>query len=124
MNITIAIAQVLGITLTVFGLALIFKRKSISDLIEEIVRNKPMLLLGGFIATVIGALIIVLNNIWSSGLELFITVIGWGSLLKGILILFFPNKTISLYKKCNKSNLLLMSGIISLVIGLILMYQG
>ncbi|MDD5318457.1 MAG: hypothetical protein PHF79_01355 [Candidatus Pacebacteria bacterium] len=124
MNITVVIAQALGIVFSVLGLSILVNKKGLVSFIEESGQSRGMVWFSGISALMIGAIIVALNNIWSSGLQLFITIIGWIALIKGIFILFFPNLTVLLYEKMNRYGVLIFGGIFTLVIGLILLYNG
>ena len=69
-----------------------------------------------------GLVLVALNNVWTSGLPLIITILGWLTLVKGALILIFPNWTVSYYKKMNKGNIFTWGGLIVLILGLILFF--
>jgi hypothetical protein len=124
MNTTIVLAQVLGIILTVVGLSLLVARKATIAALEEFSRNPGMLWLYGFIALVFGATLVALNNVWDgTGVALTITIIGWLALLKGIFVLLFPGSAATVYRKWNKSGLILLTGFVVLIIGLIFLIQ-
>ena len=112
----------MGITFTVMGLSLFFNKKISVALIEEVTKNGAILWTLGFITLTLGAVLVVFNNVWTSGLELFVTIIGWMTLLKGIFIMVFPNTTISMYKKYKDGSLLALGGAVVFVLGLILLY--
>jgi hypothetical protein len=125
MNITIALCQMMGIVFVVLGLSMLVSRKGITSLVEETTRNEGLLWSWGFVAVIMGAALIAFNGFMlGSGLQLLIVVIGWVALLKGVLILFFPNATVSLYKKWNVRGVFVWSGIIALIIGLFFLYAG
>ena len=119
---TIIIAQVLGFFFAFVGISMVTNRKNTVAVIEASIQNKAVLWLWGFLATLIGATIVVLNNVWTSGLPLLVTVLGWIALIKGAFILFFPNATVSLYRKFNKVNTIVFFGIIAFLLGLVLFY--
>ena len=124
MNASIIISQILGITFTVMGLSLLVNKKETTAFIDEVMRNKPLMWILGFLTITVGSVIVVFNNLWTSGLELFITIIGWLTLIKGIMILVFPNSSALYYKKVNKENILVIGGLIIVILGLILLYAG
>ncbi len=124
METSIIIAQILGITFTVLGLSLFINKKISTSLLEDATKNASIMWLFGFVSLMMGAVIVVFNNIWNPGLELFITILGWLALLKGIAILVFPNSLSSFYKRYNKSDMLAFAGVIVLILGLILLYNG
>lgn len=119
---TVIIAQILGIFFVIAGVSMLANKKGTVVAIEESVQNKGTLWLWGFLAILIGATIVVQNNVWTSGLPLLVTILGWLALIKGAFILFFPAAATALYKKCNKGNLLVLCGLVMLVLGLVLLY--
>jgi hypothetical protein len=124
MDLTIFLAQALGLILTVSGLAVLINLKDSSELLDELIKNKGVLWLGGYLALFIGAVVIALNNVWNLHFQLLLTIVGWAALLKGALILLFPKFTMSFYKKWNKPGVLAFGGLVALILGLILLYKG
>ena len=122
MDISIVIAQVLGIFFVVVGVAMVIGSKAVVAAIEHSVENKGILFVWGMLALLIGAVIVVLNDVWTSGLTLLVTILGWLALIKGAFILFFPDAAASLYKKFNKSGMIMFCGVVAFVIGLVLLY--
>ncbi len=119
---TIIIAQILGIFFAVLGVSLIFNSKGVKTAIEASVENKGILLLWGILALLIGAVIIIFNNVWTSGMPLLVTILGWLAFVKGVFILIFSDAAGSLYRKFNKSNMLVFVGVVVLIVGLVLLY--
>ena len=56
------------------------------------------------LALTMGAVLVVIHNIWGSRLQMLISLIGWLTLLKGAFILILPNSTVALYKKWKWNN--------------------
>ena len=121
-DISSVIAEALGIFFVVMGAAMVVNGKETAAVIEEAAQNKGYLWLWGFLALAVGAVIVSLNNLWTSGLPLVITILGWLALIKGAFILVFPGATASLYRKVGHSNLIVFAGIVALVIGFALLY--
>lgn len=125
MHITIVLAQVFGILFAVSGLSMLVNKKSIVSALTEAGQNPGFLWLIGLIALMMGAVFVVLSNVWNGGnMALVVTVIGWLVLIKGIFILWFPSATASLYRRYSNSKLLTWWGVIVFVIGLVLLYKG
>jgi hypothetical protein len=122
MYISIVLAQIFGIVFFVLGLSMLFNKKWTSVAVEELTKNQGSLWIGGLVALFMGAIIVALNNSWTSGLPLFVTIIGWLALLKGAVILIFPNFTVSYYGKMNKGNVFVWGGFVILIISLFLLY--
>ena len=121
-NISAVIAEVLGIFFIVMGASVVVNTKETAVVLEEAARNKGYLWLWGLFALITGAVIVALNNTWTSGLPLVITVLGWAALAKGAFILIFPGATASLYRKFGTSSMMAVAGVVALVIGFALVY--
>ena len=119
---TNSIAQILGIFFLVAGISMVANRKATGAAIEASVQNKGTLWLWGIFALLIGAIVVVFNNVWTSGLPLLVTLIGWIALLKGVLILILPDAAGSLYKKFATNSMLVLAGIVAVILGLVLLY--
>jgi drug/metabolite transporter (DMT)-like permease len=119
---TFIIAEVLGIFFVVFGVAMVVNGKGVASAIEATAQDRGTLFVWGLLALLVGAVIVALNNIWSGGLPLLVTVLGWIALLKGVYILICPGSAASLYRKFNKHGVLVFCGVVAVVIGLILLY--
>ncbi len=124
MDITLILAQSLGIIFAVIGISVVVNKKGVAAAIEELIRNRGFLWLFGFIITTVGAVIIALNNVWNSELQLLIAIMGWLSLIKGASILLFPDLSVSLYRKFNKDNILVFGGFVAFILGLLLIYKS
>jgi hypothetical protein len=122
MDISLVLAQIVGISLVVVGISMAANSKETAAVVEASAENKATLWMWGVIALVIGATMVVLNNIWTTGLPLIVTIIGWIALVKGVFILFFPRAANALYRRCGKSGSMVLWGVVVLVIGLVLLY--
>lgn len=123
MNISIFFAQMLGVVFITLGLSMIFNKKWTANAIDEMTKNQGIIWLAGFITLMLGSTMVMLNNVWTSGLPLVITILGWLTLIKGATILIFPNFTFSYYKKMNKGNIFVWGGIIVFILGLVLVIR-
>jgi hypothetical protein len=122
MDISVVIAEVLGIFFVVMGVAMVVSGKATVSAIEESVEHKGMLFMWGLLALLVGSVIVVLNNVWTTGLPLLVTILGWLALIKGAFILLAPAAAASLYRKFGKSGMIVFVGVVAFVIGLVLLY--
>jgi len=123
MDISIVLAQIWGVGCVVFGLSMFLNKKWTAVAVEEMIQNQGVIMLAGLVTLVMGLVLVALNNIWTSGLPLFITILGWLTLLKGAVILLFPTFTVSYYKKMNKGNIFAWGGFVLIILGLVLLYS-
>lgn len=122
MNISMVLAQIAGIFFVVVGIAMVVNGKATAEAIEESVAHKGIVFLWGLFALLTGAIVVVLNNSWTTGLPLLVTILGWLALIKGVFILLAPVAAASLYKKFGHSGMVVFCGVIAFVLGLILLY--
>jgi len=122
MNTTAVLSQILGTIFTVLGVSMLLNKKGMMSVMEELTSNKVFMWLGGLVALIMGAVIIALNDLWTSGTTLLITILGWLALAKGVALTVFPTKSISFYKKMNKDTTFMLGGLVVLVLGLIMLF--
>jgi hypothetical protein len=120
MNISIVLAHILGIIFMGLGLSMFFNKKWTAEAVDSIIENQGIVWLAGLFTLLLGAVTVVLNNVWTSGLPLLVTILGWLTLLKGAFILIFPKATFSYYRKMNKGNVFVWGGAIVFILGLML----
>tara|TARA_R110000772_G_scaffold127894_1_gene235436 strand:- start:288 stop:674 length:387 start_codon:yes stop_codon:yes gene_type:complete len=90
METSIFLAKFWGWYLIIFFLVLSLNPKRIRQIFEDL-KDQKFVILTAFMAIVIGLLNILFHNTWESDWTIIITLIGWGALLEGLLLLAFPN---------------------------------
>jgi len=108
----------------VFGLSMIVNKRGTAAALQEMFKNQGFLWLVGFVTLTLGVVLVALNNIWTPGMTLLITILGWAVLIKGMFILFFPNVAVMFYRKFVTESLLILYGVIALIAGLIFLCLG
>lgn len=124
MDITTVLVQFFGVVFTVFGLSMVINKKGMAAAFAEMVQNRSFFWLAGFFTVVLGAALVALNNVWTSGWTLLVTIIGWLVLIKGAFILFLPKTAEKFYKKYTTDDLLAFYGVVAFIIGLVFLYWG
>ncbi|MGD9108106.1 MAG: hypothetical protein PVI75_02940 [Gammaproteobacteria bacterium] len=125
MGVSIFLARVFGLYLVIMCLAVLFRTQYIQTAYDELVANKAHMLFGAVLSLIIGILIVVAHSVFVWDWRLLITLIGYLVLIKGIVLLFFPEHMIKL-KSSIMSNrpVYYIIIIIFLLIGLFLAYKG
>ena len=80
--------------------------------------------LSGFLALIIGNLLVVSHNVWTADWRVIITIFGWLSLLKGVVRLFFPSIAIKNVDTLLRNKLLVPLLVVFGALGLYLSYIG
>jgi hypothetical protein len=88
---TTFLAKLIGIYCILIGLAMAVHEQATLHAVIELVQNAALLYVFGLIVVAAGLAIILSHNIWSGGaLPVIVTIIGWLTLVKGLLFLFLP----------------------------------
>ena len=117
------LAEVWGISLVVIPLAMLVKEKYVKQLFTS-VENDATFFFWGVISFLIGLTMILAFNVWSQSWQVVITILGWATLLKGLVVLFFPELAKKYARKIASQNWLPIALIVLVFIGLIITYFG
>jgi uncharacterized membrane protein HdeD (DUF308 family) len=124
MDTTIVLARISGIMCLLLGLS-VMNKKFMAAVVDDMLNSKALFWFIGFVAAMIGAVVLAFYNIWNAHWPVLITILGWLALLKGIAIMLFPGSmSHSVYRKFKTSGIIMFSGIISILFGIILLYKG
>ena len=89
--------------------------------LDKLMDNEAMLFVTGLFVLVIGFLLVSFQSTTGSGLFVVITLVGWAALIKGLMIVLIPVKSLELYEwVMKKFNNLHLVSLIVLIIGVIL----
>jgi hypothetical protein len=87
---TLFIAKLIGLMLLVFSLLMAMNKRAMLASIDELVRNRSLMLIGGSFNLAAGLAIVLGHNVWSGGaLTVVVTLIGWLVALRGVVWLFY-----------------------------------
>lgn len=99
-NISVFLAQFWGWYLVIFCFILIVNPKRTEQLLSYL-EDEKYLVITSILAILIGLVNVLLHNIWEGNWKLIITLLGWISLLKGIIRFTFPKTTLKAINKLN-----------------------
>lgn len=117
------LAEVWGISIVVVSLALLIKPNYLKRLFAE-VENETTMFFWGMVSLVIGIAMILSYNVWEQNWQVIITILGWGSLVKGLSVLFLPELMKSWVKKMENQQWLPIALVIMVFVGLVITYLG
>ena len=86
------LAQFFGIYFAILCLALVFKKNRMRSTAWQMVSQPPVLMLSAIFTLILGIFLVLLHPVWEWDLAVVITILSWIILLKGIFLLFFPEK--------------------------------
>ena len=125
METSIFIAKILGPVCLIIAMWLVFKREAYLRMMEDYFKNSALVYFGGMLPLVIGLIIVLCHNVWTADWRVIITIYGWGGIIKGIWILFFPNSVsrfIEVYQK--SKTLVIVQTVFIIAIGIVLTIGG
>lgn len=118
------LAAVLGWYLVIVSLLLLVRREIIVTAMKELMGQRALMLFVGIITLIIGLLMVLSHNVWVMGWPVIVTVFAWLILIGGLFRLYCPDTVYKIWSKMlDKSELFIINGVISLLIGLFLLYK-
>ena len=86
-----------GVQTCALPICLVVDWKSFKTILDELGNYALAGFLTGIVTFTLGALIVTLHNDWSNVLSSMVTLIGWGALIEGLLLLAFRRRFVSLF---------------------------
>jgi hypothetical protein len=123
MELSIFLAKVIGLYSVIIAVGLLVRPKQVDEFMVFL-KHSPAMYLSGFLALIIGVLLVVSHNVWPNDWRVIITIFGWLSLIKGIVLLFFPTTSIRTVDTLVRGKILTSFIIAYLILGLYLSYVG
>ena len=117
------LAEIWGISLVVIPLAMLVKENYIKQLFAS-VSNDTTLFFWGVLSFLIGLSMVLAFNVWSKDWQVVVTILGWSTLLKGLGVLFFPERAKKYASQVANQNWLPIALVVLVFIGLIITYFG
>lgn len=122
--ITNFLATVLGWYLVVMSLLLLIRHEIVVSAMKELMAQRAEMLVVGIITFIIGLLMVISHNIWIMGWSVIVTVFAWLILIGGLIRLFCPDTVYKIWSKViDKPEKMIVCGVITLIIGLFLLYK-
>lgn len=119
------LARILGPLLLVSALGILVNRAAFRATAEALMLDRGLIYFTGIIALASGLLIIEFHNVWVWGWPVLITLLGWLSLLRGILRMIFPDRIAALgASMLDRTALITVIGIVTLAAGGFLTVMG
>jgi hypothetical protein len=91
METSVLIARILAVVYLAAAFGAFFNPDSYRKIAEDVYKNAALTYLMGFIAVVVGSLIVHFHNSWTRDWTVLITIVGWLALLKGITLIALPH---------------------------------
>ena len=90
MDTSLLLARLMGPLFLVAGAGVLLNREHYRQMIGSFLTDAALYYFSGALALIAGVAILLFHNLWVADWRVAITIIGWLSLLKGLLRLLFP----------------------------------
>lgn len=92
---TLILARIMGPLLAAMGLAVVIRPSVFIGVVDSFAADAVTPLTWGFLALLLGLIVLAFHRLWNTWAEIAITVIGVISLVRGLILLFIPTQAIA-----------------------------
>lgn len=125
MDLTMFLAQVLGVYMLVAGVSGLLYPDRMQRAMAEVKKSYIMPYFDGVLALIFGLLIVLTHNIWTGSAATIITLIGWVAIVEGLVMFLLPHDTImKLAGRLSGKNVATGFSVLAVIIGGYLAYVG
>lgn len=125
MSTSIFLAELLGPIYVVVGIACLFKAETFGPILREFIGSRAWLYFAGVLGLAVGLAIVLTHNVWVFDWRVIITLIGWLSLVRGIISIFQSQWVVAAaHYVLDHRSVFLVAGAVNLLLGLILSFFG
>ena len=124
---TLFLSRLIGLYCILAALSMITRKQATVETVTALLHNPLMIFIVGVITLAAGLAMVLAHNIWSGGaLPVVVTLVGWVTLLKSLLLLFLPVDVEADFflRQLHYPDLFYAYGGLSLVLGIYLTYSG
>jgi uncharacterized protein YjeT (DUF2065 family) len=123
MDLTLFLAQLLGIYMVVAGLSGLLYPVRAKRAMNEVTRSYVIPYFDGALALIFGLLIVLTHNVWNGTVETIVTLVGWLAVVEGLAMLLLPQESItSLLKRFQSQSAITIWSGVALLVGGYLVY--
>ena len=124
MDVSIFLAKVFGLYLVIVSLSLLINRQKFKQLFSDFLNNSPASFLSAIMTLIMGILLILFHNIWTTDWRVLITLLSWLVFIKGTVRVLYPKFDVLFVSMVNKESFYAWAGGIYLILGGYLLYLG
>ena len=123
---TAFLSKLIGLYALIFGICMLVNRDGTIAAVAGFARDPALVLVCGVFALGVGLAMILGHNRWSGGvLPIVVTVIGWLSLIKGVVLLFVSPAAFATYmQSLHYEQAFYIYAAVTLLVGAYLTYGG
>ncbi|UCG95650.1 MAG: hypothetical protein JSV92_01210 [archaeon] len=118
MEISVFFARLWGSFFVIFGLLFIITRQLGKTI--EMTDDKAFVISTGYITLLMGLVTVILHNVWVADWRVVITILGWSTLIKGIMKVGYPEQIHKQAQRFKKKQM--FSAVFLILLGLFLLW--
>jgi hypothetical protein len=124
MDVAVLVARIAAVVYLSAAVGALRNRSLYRRIWDDLAKNPALIYLAGFIALILGALIVHSHNTWTRDWTTGVTALGWLALLKGILLIAFPQAVMRASRTFMAGRCARLFPALAAVIGLVFGYFG
>ena len=128
MELSIFLVQIIGIYFLVVGISALIKSKEWQHVLKHLMEHEhtALVYVAAIFTFILGLIVVLSHNVWTGDAPTIIaTVVGWLILVKGATYFLLPNPVwVSWMRKINSLKLFKIVGVIYIIIGAYMAYNG
>ncbi len=97
MDISLFLSKITALYLVIGSIGILINAKRFAAWVKTL-KTDVYIYIGGAFSLVIGLLMVLSHNIWVADWPVVVTVMGWLALIKGIMIMWYPDAVIKMSK--------------------------
>jgi hypothetical protein len=122
---SIFIAKLMGPILFVVGISILINEKSTRAMAKEVLGSHALIYIFGIVDLLLGLVLVTVHNVWVADWRVIITVIGWLSIVRGLVRILFAPRIIKIAPKLlRKQGMFMGIAIVMLIVGAVLSFYG
>ena len=119
------IAKLMGPILLLVGISILLDEKATRATAKEVLGSRALIFIFGIVDLLLGLVLVTVHNLWVLDWRLIITLLGWLSVVRGVVRILCASYVIKNAPKWLRIQRLLMGiAIVMLVLGAVLSYYG
>lgn len=121
---SVVLAQFFFVYFAVMAVALTVNKDYVMAAAHDIVHNKGLLFVVGFVTLVLGFFLVYVHNVWVMDWRVLITVLAWMTFGAGIVRMVFPDFVVKMSKKVLCGKCMHMMMVVMYVLAAVFGYYG
>jgi len=91
---TVFLGRLIGLVLILYALSMFAHKQATVEAVTSLLHDVPLMFFVGIAGLIAGIAMVLSHNVWSGGaLPIIVTLAGWGTVIKCLLVLFLSPET-------------------------------